>query len=70
IKWSVDGNVYQTRTPGDLGGKQWAFNKPFFIIINLAVGGYWPGDPNSSTQFPQQLVGDYVHVSDGGGTTD
>ncbi|MEU6442982.1 family 16 glycosylhydrolase [Streptomyces sp. NPDC047046] len=69
IKWLVDGNVYQTRTPSDLGGKQWAFNKPFFVILNLAIGGYWPGDPNSSTQFPQQLVVDYVHVSDGGGTT-
>lgn len=63
IVWSVDGHVYQTRTPADLGGRSWAFNHPFFIILNLAVGGYWPGDPNSSTQFPQQLVVDYVHVS-------
>ncbi|HEX6347237.1 family 16 glycosylhydrolase [Umezawaea sp.] len=63
IRWSVDGNVYQTRTPADLGGRQWVFNKPFFIIMNLAVGGYWPGDPNSSTQFPQQLLIDYVRVT-------
>ncbi|MGW2513498.1 ricin-type beta-trefoil lectin domain protein [Streptomyces scopuliridis] len=68
ITWSVDGNVYQTRTPADLGGRTWVFNKPFFIILNLAVGGYWPGDPNSSTPFPSQLVVDYVRVStnDGG----
>ncbi|MEV8366430.1 glycoside hydrolase family 16 protein [Streptomyces niveus] len=64
IKWSVDGNVYQTRTPADLGGRQWVFNKPFFLILNLAVGGYWPGDPDGSTVFPQQLVVDYVRVSD------
>jgi len=63
IRWSVDGNVYQTRTPADLNGNQWVFNKPFFIIMNLAVGGYWPGDPNSSTQFPQQLLVDYVRVT-------
>ncbi len=63
IRWSVDGNVYQTRTPADLGGRQWVFDKPFFIIMNLAVGGYWPGDPNSSTQFPQQLLVDYVRVT-------
>ncbi|MFJ5262211.1 ricin-type beta-trefoil lectin domain protein [Streptomyces sp. NPDC088387] len=63
ITWSVDGNVYQTRTPADLGGRQWVFNKPFFIILNLAVGGYWPGDPNSSTVFPQQLVVDHVTVT-------
>jgi beta-glucanase (GH16 family) len=33
------------------------------VILNVAVGGYWPGDPDGSTQFPQQLVVDYVHVS-------
>ncbi|GGJ78175.1 hydrolase [Streptomyces camponoticapitis] len=64
IKWSVDGNVFQTRTPADLGGREWVFNKPFFLILNLAVGGYWPGDPDGSTVFPQQLVVDYVRVSD------
>jgi beta-glucanase (GH16 family) len=63
ISWSVDGKVYETRTPADISGKTWAFNHPFYIILNLAVGGYWPGDPNSSTTFPQQLVIDYVHVS-------
>ncbi|MER7835009.1 family 16 glycosylhydrolase [Streptomyces sp. NPDC096040] len=63
IKWSVDGNVYQTRTPADVGGNTWAFNKPFFLILNLAVGGYWPGDPDSSTAFPAQLVVDSVSVT-------
>ncbi|MGK3201001.1 RICIN domain-containing protein [Amycolatopsis sp. MEPSY49] len=70
IKWYVDGNLYQTRTPSDLNGNRWVYDHNFFIILNLAVGGYWPGDPNSSTQFPQQLVVDYVHVTNdtGGGT--
>ncbi|WP_329125600.1 ricin-type beta-trefoil lectin domain protein [Streptomyces sp. NBC_01465] len=63
ITWTVDGTVYQRRTPADAGGNQWVFNKPFFLILNLAVGGYWPGDPNSSTTFPQQLVVDQVQVS-------
>ncbi|MFI0240504.1 ricin-type beta-trefoil lectin domain protein [Streptomyces sp. NPDC016845] len=63
IKWSVDGVVYQTRTPADVSGKTWAFNKPFFLILNLAVGGYWPGDPDSSTAFPAQLVVDSVTVT-------
>ncbi|GAB2810862.1 ricin-type beta-trefoil lectin domain protein [Streptomyces daliensis] len=67
ITWSVDGNVYQRRTPADLGGRAWVFNKPFFLILNLAVGGYWPGDPDGSTTFPQQLVVDYVRVSTGNG---
>ncbi|MEU6196189.1 family 16 glycosylhydrolase [Streptomyces sp. NPDC047061] len=63
IKWSVDGVVYQTRTPADVGSNTWAFNKPFFLILNLAVGGDWPGDPNSSTVFPAQLVVDSVSVT-------
>ncbi len=63
ITWSVDGTVYQTRTPADLGGNRWVFDHPFFLILNLAVGGYWPGDPDGSTVFPQQLVVDYVRVT-------
>lgn len=71
IKWYVDGNLYQTRTPADLNGNRWVFDHPFYMILNLAVGGYWPGDPNSSTVFPQHLVVDYVHVnsSDTAGNT-
>ncbi|NEC67830.1 glycoside hydrolase family 16 protein [Streptomyces sp. SID9727] len=63
ITWSVDGNVYQHRTPADTNGNAWAFNKPFFLILNLAVGGYWPGDPDGSTAFPNQLVVDHVRVT-------
>ncbi|MCM2410670.1 glycoside hydrolase family 16 protein [Streptomyces sp. RKAG290] len=65
VTWSVDGNVYQRRTPADTGGNTWAFNKPFFLILNLAVGGYWPGDPDGNTTFPQQLVVDHVRVTTG-----
>ncbi len=63
ITWSVDGTVYQTRTPADVGGNQWVFDKPFFLILNLAVGGYWPGDPDGSTVLPQRLVVDHVSVT-------
>ncbi|MER6560297.1 family 16 glycosylhydrolase [Streptomyces sp. NPDC001027] len=65
ITWSVDGAVYQRRTPADLGGRRWVFDKPFFLILNLAVGGYWPGDPDGGTAFPQQLLVDHVRVSSG-----
>ncbi|UJW33075.1 glycoside hydrolase family 16 protein [Saccharothrix sp. AJ9571] len=63
ITWSVDGNAYQTRTPADLNGNRWVFDHPFFMILNLAVGGDWPGSPDGNTQFPQQLVVDYVRVT-------
>ncbi|QUQ63155.1 glycoside hydrolase family 16 protein [Kutzneria sp. CA-103260] len=63
IKFSVDGKVYVTRTPQDVSGKQWVFNHPFYLILNLAIGGDWPGDPDGGTQFPAKLVVDYVHAS-------
>jgi len=63
LAWSVDGKVYERRTPADVNGHQWVFNHPFFIILNLAVGGSFPGDPNSSTPFPNTLVVDYVRVT-------
>jgi hypothetical protein len=39
------------------------FDKPFYLILNVAVGGDWPGDPNEETQFPQEMIVDYVRVS-------
>jgi beta-glucanase (GH16 family) len=63
LVWKVNGQEFQRRTPASLGGRRWVFNKPHFVILNLAVGGYWPGDPNSSTPFPNTLVVDYVRVT-------
>jgi beta-glucanase (GH16 family) len=63
ITWLVDGQVYQRRTPADLpSGARWVFDHPFFIILNLAVGGNFVGDPDASTQFPQTLLVDWVRV--------
>ncbi|MEU7469408.1 family 16 glycosylhydrolase [Streptomyces sp. NPDC044984] len=69
ITWSVDGRAYQTRTPADLGGKKWVYDHPFFLILNLAVGGDWPGSPNAGTAFPQTMTIDYVRVSASGGSS-
>jgi beta-glucanase (GH16 family) len=64
IEWSVDGHVYHTRTPAMIpAGTQWVFNNaPFFLIMNFAVGGAWPGNPDATTSFPQTLYVDYVRV--------
>ncbi|MFI6426188.1 family 16 glycosylhydrolase [Promicromonospora sp. NPDC050880] len=69
ITWLVDGVAYQTFTPANTGSNPWVFNQPFFFILNVAVGGNWPGYPDGTTQFPQQMVVDYVRVYDstGGG---
>jgi beta-glucanase (GH16 family) len=63
IRWYVDGNLYQTRTQADLpAGAVWVFDRPFFILLNLAVGGSWPGNPDATTVFPQRMYVDYVRV--------
>lgn len=68
ITWSVDGNVYHQVTTSRVGGNPWVFDKPYFLILNVAVGGQWPGYPDSSTQLPQQMKVDYVRVYDNGAT--
>jgi beta-glucanase (GH16 family) len=66
IKYYVDSptNVYATYTPSSLPqGAVWPFDAgKFYFILNVAVGGYWPGSPNSSTVFPQEMLVDYVRV--------
>ncbi|MBP7689520.1 MAG: hypothetical protein KA765_16510, partial [Thermoflexales bacterium] len=43
-------------------GTNWVFNHPFFILLNVAVGGNWPGYPDGTTVFPQQMKIDYMRV--------
>ncbi|MFD0931564.1 family 16 glycosylhydrolase [Psychroflexus salinarum] len=63
INYYVDDVLYNQITPDseDLTG-EWVFNKPFYIIINMAVGGSFVGPPNTNTVFPQTLEVDYVRV--------
>ncbi len=64
IEWSLDGKVYHRRTPADLpAGTKWVFERgPFFLLLNLAVGGRWPGNPDQTTTFPQEYRIDYIRV--------
>jgi beta-glucanase (GH16 family) len=61
IRWYLDDNHYQTFTKADIPG-DWVFDHPFFLIMNVAVGGRWPGYPDDTTVFPQQMRVDYVRV--------
>ena len=65
VEWSLDGQVYHTLTAAHLpAGAKWVFDgAPFFLLLNLAVGGHWPGYPDATTTFPQELRIDYVRVS-------
>ncbi|MEP7293919.1 MAG: glycoside hydrolase family 16 protein, partial [Chloroflexota bacterium] len=61
IRWYVDDNLFHTLTPDDVPG-EWVYEHDFFILLNLAVGGYWPGMPDETTEFPQTYLVDYVRV--------
>lgn len=62
IVWFFDGKPYHTVEAQDVGNKPWPFEQPFFVILNLAVGGGFPGNPDETTLFPQRFVIDYVKV--------
>jgi beta-glucanase (GH16 family) len=62
IRWYVDDQLYSTKTTADTKGGTWVFDHGFFLILNLAVGGDWPGNPDATTSFPQKMVIDYVRV--------
>ena len=67
IKFFFDDKLIAERTPADLpAGAAWVYDHPFFIILNLAVGGNWPGNPDATTAFPQQMLVNYVRVYAGG----
>jgi beta-glucanase (GH16 family) len=61
IDFYVDETRYQSVKPSDLPG-DWVFDHPFFIILNVAVGGNYVGPPDASTIFPQTMLVDYVRV--------
>ncbi|RZN84829.1 MAG: glycoside hydrolase family 16 protein [Winogradskyella sp.] len=68
INYYIDDVLYNQITPEDIdeatnGQGEWVFNdRPFYIILNLAVGGNLPGPPNAETEFPQTMLVDYVRV--------
>ena len=63
IRFYVDDTLYKTTTPDNLpAGRAWVFDHPFFLILNVAVGGDWPGNPDSTTVFPQTMLVDYIRV--------
>ena len=62
VRFYVDGNLYETKTAADAAGKPWVFDHPFFILLNVAIGGSFPGSPDATTTFPQMMTVDYVRV--------
>lgn len=71
ITWFVDGDAYFTITPDDLpDADDWVFDQDMHLLLNVAVGGDWPGEPDASTAFPAEMVIDYVRFSGEGSAPD
>ncbi|QQS45457.1 MAG: glycoside hydrolase family 16 protein [Acidobacteriota bacterium] len=63
IRFFIDDVMYQKKSTADLpAGARWVFDHPFYLLLNLAVGGNWPGYPDATTTFPQMLTVDYVRI--------
>lgn len=66
IRWYVDGYHYQTQSEWFTSKRDAEypapFDRPFHLLLNVAVGGHWPGDPDETTDFPQCMTVDYVRV--------
>jgi beta-glucanase (GH16 family) len=60
IRWYLDDRLYARVTPGDLGGRPWVFDHDFYLLINVAVGGTFPGNPDTSLAFPRTMLIDYI----------
>lgn len=62
IQWFLDGNKYWEGNISDNINSTEEFHLPFFIILNMAIGGSWPGNPDGTTHFPDTMYVDYVRV--------
>ena len=62
VRFLVDEELINEVKKSDLGPASYPYNAPFFFILNIAVGGNWPGSPNATTVFPQWMFVDYVRV--------
>ncbi len=63
VTWFVDGNFYFTYNNPNAGNDSWPYNKDFFLILNVAIGGNWAGQQGiDDTVFPQSMLVDYVRV--------
>ena len=63
LRFYCDDVLFKTATPKDLpAGTKWVYDRPYFILLNLAIGGNWPGSPDDTTVFPQVMLVDYVRV--------
>jgi len=64
VRFYVDSDIYQTRYASDMKGDEmrWVIDHPMYLVLGVAVGGAFSGDPDATTTFPQTMLVDYVRV--------
>ncbi|MBM7555693.1 carbohydrate binding domain-containing protein [Halanaerobacter jeridensis] len=62
VEFYVDDTLFHVVNKDEVGDKEWVYDHPHFLILNLAVGGHWPGNPDETTEFPQTMEVDYIRV--------
>ena len=65
ITWRLDGVPYATLTPDHVSSDRWPFTHEVFLLINLAVGGDWPGNAGDDPPLPATMLVDWIRVDDG-----
>ncbi len=63
IVWLFDGDPYFRLTPADVPDSVWPFNQPFYLLLNLAVGGTWPGNDAPPFDLPATLLIDWIRIA-------
>lgn len=62
LRWLIDNEQYFEYSLEGSDAEPWPFDNDFFFLVNCAVGGNWPGNPDSTTVFPQHFYVDYIRV--------
>ncbi|MEM9773538.1 MAG: SdrD B-like domain-containing protein [Chloroflexota bacterium] len=65
ITWYINGQQYHQATPADVAPNEWVFEKPFFLLLNFAIGGNFGGAIDPTNTYPQEYLVDYVRVYQG-----
>jgi beta-glucanase (GH16 family) len=70
IRWYVDGDLYHQADPTDIAPNEWVFEKPFFMLLNFAIGGNFGGAIDPTNTYPQEYLVDYVRLYQGPDTAE
>jgi len=70
ITWYLDGQQYHQASPADVAPNEWVFNHPFFLLLNMAIGGNFGGAIDPGLEFPRETKIDYVRVYQGPDTAE